>query len=150
MVSSESCTADPKNILAVTSNINKKAISELRTLLGLVGYFRKYIPNFSKTASPLYQLQKGQPEKSCKALIEWEKKQRSSINVLLNQITNPLLLAYPAFSKLLISHIDASDQGIGCALYQCQNGELRVLGYGNRTLARAETKYIARNLSSLL
>ena len=74
LISSEGYTADPKNILAVTSKINKKpeTISELRTLLGLVGYFRRYIPNFSKTASSLYQLLKGQPEKSCKTPIEWD------------------------------------------------------------------------------
>ena len=110
LISSEGYTADPKNISAVTSKINKKpeTISELRTLLGVVGYFKRYIPNFSKTTSPLYQLLKGQPEKSRKTPIEWEKKHQSAINILLNQITNPPLLAYPDFSKPFILHTDAS------------------------------------------
>ena len=77
LISSGGYTADPKNVSAVSSKINKKpeTISELRTLLGLVGYFRRYTPNFSKTALPLYQLVKGQPEKSWKTPIEREKKQ---------------------------------------------------------------------------
>ena len=77
LISSGGYTADPKNVSAVSSKINKKpeTISELRTLLGLAGYFRRYTPNFSKTALPLYQLLKGQPEKSCKTPIEREKKQ---------------------------------------------------------------------------
>ena len=146
MVSSEGYTADPKNILAVTSIINKKlkTISDLQNLLRLVGYLWRYILNFSKTASTLYQLLKGHPEKSCKALIEWEKKHQSAINILLNQITNPPFLAYSDFSKPFILYTYASGQGIGCALYQYQNDELRVLGYGSRTLVGAETKYSSK------
>ena len=66
LISSGGYTADPKNVSAVSSKINKKpeTISKLRTLLGLVGYFRRYTPNFSN------QLLKGQPEKSCKTPIE--------------------------------------------------------------------------------
>ena len=151
MISSEGNTANPKNILAVTSKISKKpkTISGLRTLLGFVGYLKKYTPNFSKTTSPLYQLLKGQPEKSCKAPIEWEKKHQSAINILLNQITNPPILAYPDFSKPFIHHTDASGQGIGCALYQYQNDELWVLGYGSRTLVGAEMKYHSSKLGFL-
>ena len=61
LISSEGYTTNPKNILAVTSKINKKLkiSKELWNFLGLVGYLRRYIPNFSKTASPLYQLLKG-------------------------------------------------------------------------------------------
>ena len=55
LISSEGYAANPKNMLAVTSKINKKpkTITELKTLLGLAGYFRRYIPNFSEIASPL-------------------------------------------------------------------------------------------------
>ena len=81
--------------------------------------------------------------------MEWERKHQSAINTLLNQITNPPLLAYPDFSKPFIFHTDASGQGIGCALYQYQNDELRVLGYGSRTLVGAETKYHSSKLEFL-
>ena len=94
LVSSEVYTADPKNVLAVESKINKKpkTISELWTLFGLNGYFTRYTPNFSKTASPIYQLLKGQPKNHIKHRLNGEKHQ-SAINNMLNQITNPPLLA---------------------------------------------------------
>ena len=94
LVSSEGYTADPKNVLAEASKINKKlkTISELWTLFGLTGYFRRYTPNFSKTASPIYQLLKGQPKNHIKHWLNGEKHQ-SAINNLLNQITNPPPLA---------------------------------------------------------
>ena len=110
----------------MTSKYNKKQkiTKELWTFLGLVGYFRRYIPNFSKTASPLYQLLKGQAERSCKAPIELEKQHKSAIDIVLNKTTNPPLLGYPDFSKPFILHTDASGLGIGYALYQYQNDEL--------------------------
>ena len=92
---------------------------------------------------------KVQPEKSCKPPVKWKKKHQSTINILLNQITNPLLLAYPDFYKPFILCTDASGQVIGFALYQYQNDELRVLGYGSRTLVGAETKYHSSKLEFL-
>ena len=57
IISSAGYTADPKNIIAVSSKLKKKpsSITELRSMVGLVGYFRRSIPNFSQTTSPLYQ-----------------------------------------------------------------------------------------------
>ena len=58
LVSSEGHTADPRNIAAVKSQIKAptKMITELRSTLGLVGYFRRSIPNFSKAVNLLYFL----------------------------------------------------------------------------------------------
>ena len=71
LVSSEGHTADPRNVAAVKSQIKAptKIITELRSTLGLVGYFRRSIPNFSKAVNPLYFLIKLHPEKSEKHLL---------------------------------------------------------------------------------
>ena len=90
---------------------------------------------------------KGQPEKSCKASIQWDKKHESAINILLNQIINPTFLAYGDFSKPFILHTDSSDQSVGFLLYQYQNDELQVLGYGSRTLVGLEIKHHSSKLS---
>ena len=57
IISSAGYTADPINI-AVSSKLKKKpsSITELRNILGSVGCFRRSIPNFNQTASPLYQI----------------------------------------------------------------------------------------------
>ena len=52
VISSACYTADPRNTIAVSSS----SITELRSIPGLAGYFRRWIPNFSQTASPLYQI----------------------------------------------------------------------------------------------
>ena len=60
LISSEGYTTDPKNIIAVKSKILSppKTITELRSTLGLVGWFRKSTPNFSKFSNSLYSLLK--------------------------------------------------------------------------------------------
>ena len=60
LVSPEGYTVDPKTVESITSNIWKKPnnISELRSLFGLVGYFKKSIPSFSQLMKPQYLLLK--------------------------------------------------------------------------------------------
>ena len=73
LVSAEGYTVDPKSVESITSKIRKKTnnISELRSLLGLVGYFRRSIPNFSQLVKPLYLLLKDKDlKRGSKQLIE--------------------------------------------------------------------------------
>ena len=60
IVSTEGYRLDPKNIEEVRSMLKQKPknLGDVRRMLGMVGYFRKYIPNFSVKAEPLYQLLK--------------------------------------------------------------------------------------------
>ena len=51
------------------------------------------------------------------------------------------ILAYPDYNKDFIQHDDASDKGLGAVLFQYQEGDLRIISYGSRTLAPAEKKY---------
>ena len=60
---------------------------------------------------------------------------------LITAITNRPVMAYPNYSEPFILHTDASEQGLGGALYQRQDGKLRVIAYGSRTLPAAERNY---------
>lgn len=109
----ERYTADPKNIIVATSKINKqpKAVSELYTLLGLFNSFWRSIRNFSKIATPFYDLLKN-----------W----LNNGNLITSQ-KNTSLLAYPDFEQTFVHHIDASGQGFDCPLFEQQNGQLMIL-----------------------
>ena len=61
-----------------------------------------------------------------------------------------LLLTYPYMSTYLILHVDAPKNGFGCALYQKQQDQLRVIGYGNRTLVATEKLYHSFKLEYLV
>ena len=54
---------------------------------------------------------------------------------------SPPILGYPDFSKSFVLHTDASQEGLGAVLYQKQDGKIRVIGYGSRSLTKAEKNY---------
>ena len=54
---------------------------------------------------------------------------------------SPPILGYPDFSKSFVLHTNASQEGLGAVLYQKQDGKMRVIGYGSRSLTKAEKNY---------
>ena len=118
--------------------------------MGLIGYFRRSIPNLSKKAKILFDLLKGHENiRKSKQPIMWEQKHQAALDTLLKDLTTPPLLAHPNFDLPFILHTDASSVGLGCALYQIQDSKLRVIGYGSRTLVGAECKYHGSKLEFL-
>ena len=98
VISADGYTIDPKNVDAVLGKLKKpNNITELRSLLGLVGYFRRAIPNFSQIAKLLYDILKNSDLTSrSKQPINWREEHQSSLDTLLIQIVytlTPLLSA---------------------------------------------------------
>ena len=73
--------------------------------------------------------------------VEWTGTHQSTLERLINALASPPVLAYPNFELPFTLHTDASEQGLGAVLYQRQEGRLRVIGYGSRTLTPAERNY---------
>ena len=106
IVSKQGYTMDPKGIDAVKSlNYSKtNTIGEVRHLVGLLSYYRGYIPNFARTAKPLYDLlnttngtrtansKSGHFPSSTK--IHWTPKQQESLEILIGYLTSPPVMAY--------------------------------------------------------
>ena len=130
-------------------------------ILGLLGYYRKYIQDFSKIVQPLYDLLKtsgvdsGSPAAQrgrCTPkvnrgkiqfghAITWTHEHQVVLEKLVDYLVNPPFLGYPDYSLPFILHTDASNKGLGVVLYQRKSSEMRVIGYGSRTLNPAEKNY---------
>ena len=144
---------DPTKIQAVLSLKNKepKTVGEVRHLLGLLGYYRRYTRDFSRVAKPLFDLlQRSNEPNSNKSKIpqvpssqsvSWTNEHSAVLNQLLERLTTAPILAYPDYNEPFVLHTDASQEGLGAILYQEQNGEMRVIGYGSRSLTPAERNY---------
>lgn len=159
VISSEGYRMDNKEIAAVQAlkETPPTNIKELRKLLGFLGYYRSYVQDFSRHAKVLYDLLAADvnaiaESKSKSRLakvgqlpphqkIVWTEIHQKALNYLVDVLTNPPVMAYPRFDHPFILHIDASEQGLGAVLYQRQEGKLRVIGYGSRTLTPAEKNY---------
>ena len=162
IVSQSGHRIDPESTKAVTSlkESRPRTVGDVRKLTGLLGYYRRYIKNFAKVAKPLYDLlkepgKKGRPlvrnrknkEKTCnqggqqssREPIMWTSECQAALEQLITAITNPPVMAHPDYSQPFILHTDASEKGLGAALYQRQDGKLRVIG--SRTLTIAEKNY---------
>ena len=166
IVSKEGYRMDDTNIQAVQAlkdATKPKKVGEIRQLLGLLGYHRRHIQDFSKLAKPISDLLvvkekkdtgsevqgKGKTAKntlSSKAEIIWEEEHQQALDKLIDLITSPPILAYPDFEEDFFVHTDASGLGLGCILYQKQGGKDRVIAYGSRTLTAGEQNYHSSKL----
>ena len=113
-------------------------------------------------AKPIYDLlkydskcppgKKQQPKEKCRSKkkthqvpsstrVSWSDEHQSALNVLIDCLTSPPVMAYPDYKIPFVLHTDASQEGLGAVLYQKQQGRMCVIGYASRTLTPAETKY---------
>lgn len=137
---------DPRKIEAVRNYPRPVCAKDVRSYLGLSGYYRKFIPNFAEIAKPLTQLTK----KDVK--FEWTKDCTTAFDKLKSLlVTNPVLV-FPDFSLPFILSTDASGVALGAVLSQMVNGAEHPVAYASRQLNAAERNYSTteRELLSLL
>ena len=156
IVSSEGIATDPDKIAAVQQWPVPKSVKELQSFLGFVGYYRKFIKNFSKIARPLHQLTNGSMHKVGGKLrrkptkFYWESHHQAAFEELINCCTKTPVLTFADFTQPFILHTDASSESLGAALYQSQDdGTERVVAFASRSLNRSEKHYPSHKLEFL-
>ena len=112
---------------------------QIRSFMGLAGYYRDFIPNFAALAAPLSDLtRKGQPNK-----VEWGEAQEKAYQSIKALLTKEPILRLPDPGKTYFLRTDASDSGIGAVLMQEHDGKLFPVCYGSKKLSSAERNYSA-------
>ena len=110
---------------------------QIRSFMGLAGYYRDFIPNFAALAAPLSDLtRKGQPNK-----VEWGEVQEKAYQSITALLTKEPILRLPDPGKTSFLRTDASDTGIGAALMQEHDGKLFPVCYGSKKLSSTERNY---------
>ena len=111
--------------------------SDIHSFLGLVGYYRKFIPNFASISDPLSDLTKKTVSK-----IVWTNEYEKSFNKLKEVICSEPVLRSPNHDKQMILQTDASNRGRGAVLSQVDdNGEEHPIVYISRKLLPREEQY---------
>ena len=165
IVSKEGYTMDPAEVAPVQDMKQRKpaTVGEVRKVLGFISYYRAYIPNFSRIAKPLYSLlcaekpgsetpketkkqkvgvrKTKQSQVPSHQRIMWTEEHSTVLSQLIDHLSSPPVLGYPDFEEPFIMHCDASQEGLGAVLYQRQEGRLKVIAYGSRTLSAPEKNY---------
>jgi hypothetical protein len=136
VVSAEGIRVDPKKIEAVVDWRPPRNVSEIRSFLGLAGYYRRFVKDFSLIASPLTKLL----QKS--VIFVWAEEQQSSFERLKKLLTEAPILTQPESGKDYVVYSDASLIGLGCVLMQ----DGKVVAYASRQLKVHEKNYPTHDL----
>ena len=103
---------DPSKLKGVADWPKPKSPTEIRQFLGFTGYYRYFIPKYSKIARPLLDLTK-------KDIIwKWEERQQRAFEELKKRMCTGPVLRQPNFNKRFYLQADASLYGVGAVLSQ--------------------------------
>ena len=135
-MSAKGLQPSPKNVRAIQAVPVPKDVTQLKSFLGMVTYYLKFLPNLSNTLTPLYSLLQKE------AKWKWTKEQGKAFTQVKEQLTSPVILTTFDPEKELLLQCDASSYGLGAVLsHRDMNGMERPIAYCSRTLAPAEKCY---------
>ena len=124
---------DPTKVEAVTKWERPNNVFEVRSFLGLAGYYRRFVENFSRIACPMTRLtRKG-------VNFDWNDRCEESFQELKRRLTTTPMLITPISGERYTIYCDASRNGLRCVLMQ----RGRVVAYASRQLKNHEQKYLA-------
>ena len=112
VVPNEGIKVDAQKVKAITEWLRPTNITKIRSFLGLVRYYRRFLKKFSKIASPISDLLK----KANK--FEWTERCDKAFQELRQRLTTAPILTLPMEGKEYTIYIDASKNGLGCGLIQ--------------------------------
>ncbi|GJY71398.1 putative reverse transcriptase domain-containing protein [Tanacetum coccineum] len=127
---------DPSKIEVLKNWKTPTTPSEIRSFLGLAGYYRRFIANFSKIAKPLTSL----TQKNHKYV--WGVEQEEAFQTLKNNLCDAPILTLPDGVEDFMVYCDALNQGLGCVLMQ----KGKVIAYASRQLKTYEKNYTTHDL----
>ena len=136
VISKKGITVDPAKIEAVLNRERPKTPTEVRSFLGLAGYYRRFVQDFAKIATPLTRLTR-KIEK-----FEWTDECEESFQELKKRLVTAPVLTLPDEKGDFVIYSDAPHKGLGCVLMQ--HG--KVIAYAYRQLKEYEIRYPTHDL----
>ena len=135
IVSSDGLRVNPENTSKIRNCKSPTNVKQVRSALGMMGYYRKFVKDYAKIAQPLNNLLK----KNTK--FEWTKECENAFNVLKTKLVKAPILRYPHFDEEFVLAVDSSDYSIGYVLSQEHDGKLHPICFGGRALRDNELKW---------
>ncbi|KAL8598520.1 hypothetical protein ACOMHN_051308 [Nucella lapillus] len=128
---------EKSKIERMLSSARPKSKTEVRSLLGLIGFYREFVPNFAAITSPLSDLtKKGQPP-----VVQWTEAAEKALKTVKERLGTYPILKLPDMSKQFTLRTDASGVGLGAVLLQEYDGQKFPVKYASRKLSKCEQGY---------
>ena len=143
-ISSKGLQPTSQKVKAIHEAPAPKDVSQLKSFLGLLNYYCKFLPNLSMTLSPLYKLLQK------KTNWQWGTEQQEAFTKAKQSLTSDCLLVHYDPDKDLVLACDASPYGIGAVLsHKMEKSDDKPIAFASRTLATAERHYSQLDKESL-
>ncbi|XP_073224841.1 uncharacterized protein [Cicer arietinum] len=130
-ISKEGIAVDPTKVEAVVAWKQPQTVTEIRSFLGLAGYYRRFIEDFAKIAAPLTQLTRKNH------IYAWTEECERSFQMMKEKLTTSPVLVFPQLEEPYEVYCNASLQGLGCVLMQNK----QVVAYASGQLKMHEKHY---------
>lgn len=137
VVSRGGVSTDPEKTQAVRDWPVPITVRQVRSFLGFVGYYRRFVPSFSRVAAPLTRLLQGTAGRDSSS-VAWSVDCQNAFDKLKQALLSAPILAYADFTQPFKLYTDASFDGLGAVLPQVQEGQESVNAYASRSLVGPE------------
>ena len=133
----------PSKLVAIARMPRPHTVEELRTFLGLTGYLRQFVPNYSLTAAPLTNILRNKAfasKRARKLPIPWTTAEQDAFHSLRGTLASPTVLAFPDLERPFELHTDASSLGVGASLMQTIEGVTRAVAFASHRFSRTDAR----------
>lgn len=135
--------ADPQKVLPIVNISRPSSVKEIRSFMGMVSWYRRFLPNFAHISAPLNRLlRKNQP-------FAWSQDCENAFNNIKQALISAPILSCPNFDIPFVVQCDASGYGLGGVLTQRYPDGDRVVAYASRSLTSNERNYTTTELECL-
>ncbi len=135
VVNHEGTKPDPGKIDAVVRFLVPKTVTDVRSFLGLTGYYRNYVRGYSRLVVPLFELTRKDVN------FVWDLGCQSAFDALKSALVAAPILTRPDFNKSFCLDVDWSPKGVGAILSQREGRMERVMSYASKGLTLAQKKF---------
>jgi hypothetical protein len=135
VVSHKGTRPDPSKIDALVHFPVPKTVTDVRSFLGLTGYYRNYVKGYARMAVPLFELTKKE------VAFVWDLGCQSSFEALKGALVAAPVLVQPDFGKQFCLDVDWSLKGVGAILSQKEGRKEKVVAYASKGLTPVQKKF---------
>ena len=144
-ISAEGIQPTQEKVRAIAEAPAPNNVSQLRSFLGVVNYYAKFLPNLSTALAPLYRLLQK------KAKWTWNADQKEAFSEAKTRLTSSCVLMHYDPEKELVLSCDASPYGLGAVLsHRLEDGTEKPVAFASRSLAPAEKNYAQLDKEALV
>ncbi|XP_055589182.1 uncharacterized protein LOC129741468 [Uranotaenia lowii] len=138
LLTEEGVAIDNSRIAPILDYARPRSVKDIRRLLGLAGFYQRFIKEYSRIVTPISDLLKKSKQK-----FVWTEAAEGAFNELKSALVSAPILGNPSFDHPFVIESDASDNAVGAALIQHIEGEPRVIAYFSKKLSSTQRKYAA-------